>query len=87
MLLSKKYSIRNINEKDIGILYEICQSNPVYYQYLKEPLTLQKLRHDMTALPPNVRCLSHAIPHNLFAGLQSRTGARPLTNSPQHAIA
>ena len=39
------YRIATIGEKDIDFFYDLCASNPMYYQYLNEPLSKEKLRN------------------------------------------
>lgn len=50
--LSENYHVRRIKESDIQAVYELCISNPLYYQHMKMEPTIQNLREVMTALPP-----------------------------------
>ncbi|TCJ98771.1 acetyltransferase (GNAT) family protein [Volucribacter psittacicida] len=44
-----------ITEQDLEKVYQLCLSNPNYYQAMKEPLTLDKIRQNLTALPPQAK--------------------------------
>lgn len=46
------YAVRPIGPEKIEALYALCRSNPSYYLHLEEPLSKEKLKADLTALPP-----------------------------------
>jgi len=50
--LSSQYMIRQLNEEDIHIVYELYLKNPQYFKLMNTPLTLESVRDDMTGLPP-----------------------------------
>lgn len=50
---SKNHSVRQIKEEDIEKVYKLCKGNPLYYKYMKEDITKDKIKKDMISLPPN----------------------------------
>lgn len=50
---SKEYTVRPLNEGDLEAMFALCLSNPLYYEHLKIQPTLENLREDLTALPPD----------------------------------
>ena len=50
--LSQHYHVRHLTEEDLDALYQLCASQPDYYQYLGKPLSRKALLRDLTALPP-----------------------------------
>ena len=51
---SKSYSVRQLEDKDIEMIYKLCQGNPLYYEYCPPMVTLENIHQDMVALPPNI---------------------------------
>lgn len=52
-LLSKKYTVRKLNELDVVETYELCRKNTLYYQYCPPFVTKESIISDMDSLPPN----------------------------------
>lgn len=50
--LAVGYEVREISEKDIDALYELCMGNPTFYRYCPPWVTKESIRNDMLALPP-----------------------------------
>lgn len=50
-LLSSKYKVKQIEEKDIQDVYLLCKSNPLYYQFCPPYVTIDSIKNDLTALP------------------------------------
>lgn len=51
--LSQQYSIRLLNDNDLNDIFEICLNNPLYYQYCPPVPSIETIKSDMVALPPN----------------------------------
>lgn len=49
---SKKYTVRELKEKDISIILSLCKSNPVYFEYCPPMINEAGVLEDMFALPP-----------------------------------
>ncbi len=52
-LLSNKYQVRTITKSDIERVLNICESNPIYYQYCPPKPSITSLINDLQCLPPN----------------------------------
>ncbi len=50
-LLSKTYQVSNLEDKDIPIVFQLCQKNPQYYRYCPPAVSLEGIKADMQALP------------------------------------
>lgn len=50
--LSDRYRVRTLSEADIEKIYQLCLSNPLYYQHCPPAVTKQHILEDMTNLPP-----------------------------------
>ncbi len=50
--LSTIYQVRELSEKDIDSVLELCLGNPMYYQHCPPAVTRKSIAHDMAALPP-----------------------------------
>ena len=50
--LSKCYTVRNLGEKDIPQILELCQKNPKYYKHCPPEVSRESIEKDMTILPP-----------------------------------
>lgn len=46
------YQVRKLNEKDVDLIYELCSSNPQFYEYHPPFVTRESILKDMKALPP-----------------------------------
>lgn len=53
-LFSDVYTVRILREEDIESIYQLCISNPLYYEYCPPFVTVDSIREDMSALPPNI---------------------------------
>ena len=51
-ILSKSYSVRRLNQRDVDSIYALCRENTVFYQYHPPFVTRDSILKDMTALPP-----------------------------------
>ncbi len=49
--LSSKYTVRPIEETDVGQVYAFCLKNPQFYLYCPPEVTEDGIRRDMRALP------------------------------------
>lgn len=52
-MLSTKYDVRKIVDKDIIDVLRLCESNPTYYKHCPPAVNVEKIKEDMAALPPN----------------------------------
>lgn len=52
-LLSKKYKVRKLIEKDIPTIFPLCKENKIYYDYCPPMVDEQSIKEDMYALPLN----------------------------------
>ena len=50
--ISSQYQVRRIIEDDLPELLALAEGNPVYYEHLREQPKLERLREDLTKLPP-----------------------------------
>jgi RimJ/RimL family protein N-acetyltransferase len=50
-LLSAEYKVKQIEEEDIQKVYDLCKSNPLYYQYCPPFVTVESIKEDLMALP------------------------------------
>lgn len=51
-LLSRRYKVTNLEEKDIPAIFQLCSKNPQYYRYCPPVVSVEGIREDMRALPP-----------------------------------
>ncbi len=51
--LSACYEVRNIKEENLTEVLKLCQGNPAYYEKMHSSVTMDSIKHDFTALPPN----------------------------------
>ena len=49
--LSKKYTIRKLNENDIDIILDICLNNELFYQYADASPTKKQIINDLNTTP------------------------------------
>ena len=52
--LSKRYSVRILEETDAEMLAEICKQNTVFYEYTEARPTEETILGDMKATPPGI---------------------------------
>ena len=52
--LSRRYSVRLLEESDIEMLAEICKKNTVFYEYTEARPTRENFLDDMKATPPGI---------------------------------
>lgn len=52
--LSKRYSVRLLEESDIEMLVEICKQNTVFYEHTEARPTRENFLDDMKATPPGI---------------------------------
>ena len=52
--LSKRYSVRILEEADIEMLARICKQNTVFYEYTEARPTKESILDDMKATPPGI---------------------------------
>lgn len=50
---SKKYETRKLSYQDIDEIYNLCLTNPLYYDYCPPAPTKENVLEDLFALPPN----------------------------------
>lgn len=50
--ISSKYTVKELTENDIDVIYELELGNPLYYQYCPPAVTRESILEDMEALPP-----------------------------------
>lgn len=51
--ISSRYKVKKLCENDVPEIYSLCLGNPLYYEYMKEKLTIGSLHETLKALPPN----------------------------------
>lgn len=51
--LSKKYSVRRMDDNDIPKIYELSVSNPMFFEHCPPFVTLESIAADLKALPPD----------------------------------
>ena len=49
--LTRRYSVRPLDEQDIPLILKICQGNPLFYEYAAAECTAEQLKEDIYALP------------------------------------
>ena len=52
--LSKRYSVRVLEESDVETLARICKQNTVFYEYTEARPTKENILNDMKATPPGI---------------------------------
>ena len=50
--LSRRFSVRPLQESDIEAIFHLCEKNTLYYQYCPPYVSRDTIRRDMQALPP-----------------------------------
>ena len=51
--LSSVFAVRRLTAEDIGLIYDLCRRNVIFYQYHPPLVTRESITEDMHALPPN----------------------------------
>ena len=51
-LLSNRYSVKKISERDLSSVLKLCNGNPLYYEHCPPASSFESLRADLSALPP-----------------------------------
>lgn len=51
-LLSNSYAVRQLNESDVEMIYDLSHRNSLFYQYHPPFVTTESILDDMKALPP-----------------------------------
>ena len=51
---SKKFKTRKLSIGDIDEIYNLCLTNPLYYEYCPPAPSKESVLEDLSALPPNV---------------------------------
>ena len=52
-LISNRYHVRKLLEKDVPDIYRLCDGNSMYYEYCPPFVTEKSIKEDMVTLPPN----------------------------------
>ncbi len=50
--LSGDYSVRKLAKDDIGMIYDLCRKNEIFYRFHPPFVTKESIGEDMEALPP-----------------------------------
>lgn len=50
--LSTKYTVRNLAEADVDIIFDLCRRNELFYRFHPPFVTKESIFEDMKALPP-----------------------------------
>lgn len=51
--LSSSYRIRELNNNDLDIIFNLCKENNLYYKYCPPKVSKESILEDLKALPPN----------------------------------
>ena len=51
---SNQYSVRFLNENDIDLVIDVCNGNPLFYEYTIARPTKENLLEDMRLTPPGI---------------------------------
>lgn len=51
---SKHYQVKKLNNKDVDDIYNLCLSNPLYYEYCPPMVSKESVLEDLVALPQGV---------------------------------
>jgi RimJ/RimL family protein N-acetyltransferase len=49
---SPRYAVRELGERDVTAIYDLCRTNPQYYAFSDTALTRDDITRDLTLLPP-----------------------------------
>lgn len=52
-LLSHQYEVKKILDRDIPEVLNLCAGNPLYYKHCPPSVSIEQIRADLMALPPN----------------------------------
>lgn len=51
-LLSRRFTVRRLDARDVDIIFELSRKNELFYKYHPPFITKEAILDDMTALPP-----------------------------------
>lgn len=51
-LMSKGFTVRRLDKNDVDLIYDLCQSNEIFYKYHPPVATKESIGEDMEDLPP-----------------------------------
>ena len=51
-LLSRRFTVRRLDARDVDSIFDLCRENALFYQYHPPFVTKESILDDMTALPP-----------------------------------
>ncbi|MGX8833649.1 GNAT family N-acetyltransferase [Amedibacillus sp. YH-ame6] len=51
--LSTRFTVRKLSKDDISTVLILCKGNPLYYQFCPPAVSVDSIKSDMIALPPN----------------------------------
>lgn len=52
--LSSEYRVRRMSEADIPLIYDLCMSNPQYYEYCGKQTDEELICNDLNITPPDI---------------------------------
>lgn len=47
-----RYRVKQLTEKDVEEIYQLCKENPLYYKYCPPLVTRESILEDLKVLPP-----------------------------------
>lgn len=50
---AKKYNTRKLSSEDVDEIYNLCLTNPLYYEFCPPAPTRENVLEELSALPPN----------------------------------
>lgn len=50
---STQFIVRTLTALDVPQIYELCKSNPLYYEHCPPFVSEERIRKDIAALPPH----------------------------------
>ena len=53
-MFSREYAVHKLTESDVEAIYELCQSNTLFYQYCEAEPTKEQILCDLHVTPPGV---------------------------------
>ena len=53
--INKHYSTKILNDSDVVMILELCQKNPLFYEYTEAEPTRTQIMDDMKATPPGIK--------------------------------
>ena len=52
--INKRYTTRTLNDSDVGMILELCQKNPLFYEHTEAKPTKAQIMDDMKPTPPGI---------------------------------